>query len=886
MPPLLWWEVALFLWEGVPIHMRATVCCTLFLEQVLLPPKADKFTGVDQPLPKDFDVKESDDQGLCVFWDGTWRPAIWHHELVTRLNKDFYGVHLYDIDPPRRTESQPPEDITTFLPPQKTWDFQSRQRRPHILFQLLPPVDYLDGRNIPVPWLEYDIDGVTKTILDIFSQRPLRDFNNIPLQLATNVEGGRLEAMCREDCRILTEDFLQRMIPLLDNNGDAKRDDAGVLMSHRPLKNALNNVKTQFRNKCRCLSWQKVYHDSEFDKQLLKQISPKDNDANTTRNLPDLFSSEITAIRSLAKSRKSKSTGVNKAVVEAAAEKSGTASTEDVGNQSARTVLDDADDTDLLKKRNTPAAAQVPVDPLCDRVLETGSVAQSRRQGRKYTNRAQSTKTGNPPGPTADTIRNAHQVIDPALILLAATAPPADLERPLALAKASQISSIVVQTDSLSAATTAVESATDALRRDQLALKRKFDGRPGNSDQDPIEVADDATSKPESSLHPSKRPRILPPTGDCHDLLKNFEAVPRPASAPFRVGIPPKLGTFTHTASRSLERRSESPQPSAARSATPLLANSAPSLRPQPHSSCQVLIPDQKQTLEAQRVRFVGVSQEVTSLESLKATLLKKWWSTQPNTSSGTSLYGPILNISINQLGPQSSARTDAEVRNLMSAYHIPPDWSASSINLRQHATLRQSVHSALCEADRWDERNYRKDFLGHLDLSTEGGFFLAPAQPDTIHTADSRFAPFTSQTALNASLHSAVWRYRQLTGRSFATTPGEDAFSTDGGVSYHDAWCEIRRQVFLPYFLRFKNPVEAVAWMPAFGMLQMWKGGPERWQTSWSHVNDHFRCRDDLDGKGALDPRKFWDTEEKVGLPVGSVDLKGMPGVVAEQQQ
>jgi hypothetical protein len=807
---------------------------------------------------------------------------------VTLLDKDAYGAHLYDFEPSRRNESQPPEDITTFLAPQKRWGFQSKEHRPDILFQLYPSVDFLDGRNNPVAWLEFDIDGVTKLVVDVFTQRPLRDFSNIPVQLATNVEGGRLEAICREDCRIATEDLLQRMIPLLDDNGEPQRDDKGGFLSQRPVRNALNNVKTQFRNKCRCLSWQKGNHDSEFDNQLFKRLSEEDKAANTTRNLPDLTSNEITAIRSLAKTRKKRATEVNEvvgeAVGEAAAEPTQGVATEAARSPSASNVQNDAGDTDLLQNCDVPTSSQVSLDLISKRVIETGSVAQNRRQKGKHVERDQSAGGENPLQSSGDTIQNEFQVIDPALNTPADTAPSGDVEHPLALAKISRLSPNVNQSDTLSAATSAIETATDALRRDELALKRKLADEPGNSDEETSQISNHATEEPEASIPPRKRLRIVPPSGDPNSLLKSFGAELRPASAPFRLGNVPKLGTFTHTASRSLERRSESPQPYASRPVTPLLPHTAPLIRPQPYLSNQFLPFDPEKTQEAKDARFAAAAEKVSSIQTLKAELLKAWWSNQVSTTSGGSLYGPVLNISLSQLGPQSSFRTDVEVRNLMSAYHIPPDWSASSINLRQHAALRQAVHAALCEAERWNERNYRKDFPGHLDLGMEGGFFLAPAQPITVNDADSRFIPFTSQTQLNASLHSALWRYRQLTGRSFATVPGQEAFSTDGGVSYHDAWCEVRRQVFLPYFLRFKDPVEAVEWMPAFGMLRMWVGGPEKWETSYSHVSDEFGCRDDRAAEEALDLRRFLGKhgeKGKVGLPVQSVDLDGMGGVV-----
>ena len=260
----------------------------------------------------------------------------------------------------------------------------------------------------------------------------------------------------------------------------------------------------------------------------------------------------------------------------------------------------------------------------------------------------------------------------------------------------------------------------------------------------------------------------------------------------------------------------------------------------------------------------------------LKDRLLQDWWAQQCDGS----LYGRILIIPLSHLGPQSSHRTDQEMRQFMSAYGIAQWQSAASVDLRQHKHLDHAVHNALYQAEAWDKCNYRQGFSGRLNLDVEGGFYLASTQPQHL-VDDSRFASFKESTSLYGAMHTVLWRYKQLTGREFLI-PNCTAVEGAGMASYHDAWCAIRRQIFIPYFLRFRNPVEAVAWMPELGMLRAWTGGAENWQTSDTHVHNEFGCRDDGRMESALNPTLFkykwgWADEKKGVLPLACVDLPGI---------
>lgn len=870
-------------------HVRLKVCCYLFLSKntTLFPRLTD--VASYQPARTTFDVEERESQGLSVLLDGTWRPAIWHHELVALLDKEEYGVHLYDIEPPRRNDNQPPEDITTFLSLQKGWGFRRKEDRPDILFQLNPGSDQFPDRLTPVPWLEIEVHGTLKIVLDIFSRSPLRDFKNIPLQLATNVEGGRLEAMARQDSRICSEDFIQRMIPLLDENGEPLRDEKGTILSERPVRNSLNNVKTQFRNKCRCLSWNTYGYNSEFDKRLLDELSQEDKAANTTRNLPDLTSSEITAIRSVAKGRKS-----NVPVAHGNSDNEATTKGEDALNstENAKDPFDipgpdNEGDTDPLEDHSVQAPFQAPSDLFSTGVTKSGSVAKRRQWNRKTPRKSQNLNAEAPcqlpSGPSELTAENMHadanQVIDPVLTTAAASEPSATNRSSSTPPESFHQSTEVNRIDPV--LTERAGEVIDQPRESELTRKRKLVKEGEDPDVVGVsQVAHDPEREVETLIPSHKSPKILPPTHDSQ-VLSNFSALQHTGIPAFNLGSLHKLASFSGVGAQSVPRRSQSPQLYGSCAPRPNLPNHPPLCRPRPYlpaPSSPIEQPDLAEILQAERDRFSSISTQVLALETYKAELVNNWWKKQVDTAIGGDLYGHRFSISLSELVESSSARTDVGMRSLMSTYNIPAHYSAASIDLRQHPTLRQAVHEALCEAERFDVRNYRNNYPGALDLTTEGGFFLALAQPSTIARNDSRFTAFTSTLKLNGSLYSALWRYKQLTGRDFAP-PGVPAFVSTG-CSYHDAWCEIRRQVFLPYFLRFADPVEAVIWMPELGMLSMWEGGPERWETSPSHAHDRFGCRYDRQGERAMDPRGFgkeWGIKRKrVFLPLETVDLRG----------
>ena len=107
-----------------------------------------------------------------------------------------------------------PLDKTAFLQSQKDWNLERDDGWTGV--EVLFAFDKEQfNNNTPNPtyevqWL-YE-DGCVVLDLD---ERPLKAFESIPLTLASNVEGGLLEAITRFDDRINMEDLWARLLVLL-----------------------------------------------------------------------------------------------------------------------------------------------------------------------------------------------------------------------------------------------------------------------------------------------------------------------------------------------------------------------------------------------------------------------------------------------------------------------------------------------------------------------------------------------------------------------------------------------------------------------------------------------------------------------------------------------
>jgi hypothetical protein len=125
-------------------------------------------------------------------------------------------------------------------------------------------------------------------VVDVINHRPLRAFDNLPVTISKKVEGWLMEAWSRQDRSINVEDIIQRM-PFSASD---------MVWQNKRFSNALTQRKERFRNRGRCLCWNKVEHNREWDRQLKADMEANSAwlKANTTRYLKDLTIAEDKAL--------------------------------------------------------------------------------------------------------------------------------------------------------------------------------------------------------------------------------------------------------------------------------------------------------------------------------------------------------------------------------------------------------------------------------------------------------------------------------------------------------------------------------------------------------------------------------------------------------------
>lgn len=191
---------------------------------------------------------------------------------------------LYDHPPKRGKDAL---DVTSFHEGHRTWGFRSRAQRPEVCFSWLPSdckVTAIPGPLMHNHCIVIDLDG-----------HPVRGFE-IPFCLSSEIEGGRLEAMSRENGnRISKRDFRARMPPTFLN---AKDEVKGLVTEQ-----ALAMRRQRFRNQAALVSQHP--RDGSLDKKIaLIQCIPADVMAriltsNSVRCWRDMTKQEIKYLESV-----------------------------------------------------------------------------------------------------------------------------------------------------------------------------------------------------------------------------------------------------------------------------------------------------------------------------------------------------------------------------------------------------------------------------------------------------------------------------------------------------------------------------------------------------------------------------------------------------------
>lgn len=124
-------------------------------------------------------------------------------------------------------------------------------------------------------------------VIDKETNKPLRDYPNIPLCLSSREEGWSLEAMARQDGRITHEDFMHRM----------------PFSARRPDIKSISMRRSRFRWSAGCKSWVSRSASGSIN-QYLDNLVPKEyQDSNCTRGWRDLTDLEVEDMKAPSKGK-------------------------------------------------------------------------------------------------------------------------------------------------------------------------------------------------------------------------------------------------------------------------------------------------------------------------------------------------------------------------------------------------------------------------------------------------------------------------------------------------------------------------------------------------------------------------------------------------------
>lgn len=171
------------------------------------------------------------------------------------------------------------DDQTSFLKTQRRWGFHRDNRSQY------PPIIFVfERKDRPDP--QYPNDDIPHMrwrgllVIDHEGQ-PVRRFRNIPAALSSQIEGGLMEAIQREDSRIRNNDFLARM-----PQEWWKQKTDGTWVPHPMTVNTLASRLARWRERIACLSWEgRTQAMKPYDRWLRDNLPQALLDANNTRGL-------------------------------------------------------------------------------------------------------------------------------------------------------------------------------------------------------------------------------------------------------------------------------------------------------------------------------------------------------------------------------------------------------------------------------------------------------------------------------------------------------------------------------------------------------------------------------------------------------------------------
>ena len=166
-----------------------------------------------------------------------WQPAVYHNSLRRKFIDQMSQLGSYDYS---RARGEHENDITSFLPEQKSWNLGDDREAWHDILHCF----LYQGYAVPDydPGFMYDEGSI---VIDL-ENRPIQNWKEIPLTCSSELEGMIMEIISRQNPSISSDAFRARMPITKVQHGVVKAQYA---------PSTINSHKTRFRQQAGLLSW-------------------------------------------------------------------------------------------------------------------------------------------------------------------------------------------------------------------------------------------------------------------------------------------------------------------------------------------------------------------------------------------------------------------------------------------------------------------------------------------------------------------------------------------------------------------------------------------------------------------------------------------------------
>ncbi|KAL8752322.1 MAG: hypothetical protein Q9184_005772 [Pyrenodesmia sp. 2 TL-2023] len=212
---------------------------------------------------------------------GNKRRCVRHRDIRHYLinHAATQGSYVYGRKEKLADNGEQTDDQTSFLKTQRLWGFEKRSQYPPILF-VFKRKDRQDPhypRGI-IPHMRW------RGLLVIDNEgEPVRRFRNIPATLSSQMEGGLMEAIFREDSRIDAEDLMARMPEGWNKKFEYPTPGGETAKDIETDSRTLSARARRFRLLTGCINWYgRPNAPSRYDRYLMSVMPQVLEDANST----------------------------------------------------------------------------------------------------------------------------------------------------------------------------------------------------------------------------------------------------------------------------------------------------------------------------------------------------------------------------------------------------------------------------------------------------------------------------------------------------------------------------------------------------------------------------------------------------------------------------